>query len=256
MTDSLAYRSDMSIQRAGMSKNSKINDEGVGKALVTEDPFIKLINAIPSIKVMEYQPLMNIAELINNVTSIFGMGMRIGEGAFDALLKGKDTDNESALKKFFDLCTDFKNGAVKNILDKFEGDKPGGKDDAEFLGTFKLPYIMYKHALHYVTLNTYEFPYFGNNYMVGGGKHGWADSTFAGGFGKMFGSGFEELAKSFNINITTRPMFNMEGNGEPYPAVEFELNLFNYNLQALVHNFLLVNTLVPNNMWIQRGIFQ
>ena len=56
-TDSLAYRSDISIQRAGLSKASTVNDAGKaggGDSSVADDPFVKLVNAIPSIKVVEF----------------------------------------------------------------------------------------------------------------------------------------------------------------------------------------------------------
>ena len=193
---------------------------------MSEDPFVKLVNAIPSIKVVEFQPVINIAELINNVTSIFGMGAALGDAAADLLSGGKDHRIEEATQKFFDKCTSFGEGSVIDNIYKQFGNQPFGVPSAEFLGMFDFPYIMYRYALRYTVLNTYEFPYFGNNYMVGRGSQGWRDSTLANMMPGMVG----DIAKHLNVNITTRPMFSLDGNGEPYPAVEFELNLFNYNL--------------------------
>lgn len=128
--------------------------------------------------------------------------------------------------EFFNRCTSFGKGSlINNICDEF-GQSRFGTPSAEFVGLFDFPYIMYKHALRYTVLNTYEFPYFGNNYMVGRGSQGWHDSTLA----NILPGAVSDVAKYLNVNITTRPMFSLDGNGEPYPAVEFELNLFNYNL--------------------------
>lgn len=82
-----------------MSKASTVNDArvaGGGDSSVADDPFVKLVNAIPSIKVVEFQPVINIAELINNVTSIFGMGAALGDAAADLLSGGKDHRIEEA----------------------------------------------------------------------------------------------------------------------------------------------------------------
>lgn len=110
---------------------------------------------------------MNIAELINNVTAMFSLGHKAGETAFQALLEGEVKTIGEDFMEFFDLCV---NGtAAKNILDKFGyqeseetfGGELPGPDDPEFVGTFKLPYVLYRHALRYTVMNTYEFPFFG-----------------------------------------------------------------------------------------------
>ena len=70
---------------------------------------------------------------------------------------------------------------------------------------------------------------------------------FVGGMlGKMFG----------NIGISWTPWWDAtSGNGTEEPQVVVTFDLFNDTNEAALYNFIFVNTLVPNNKWIQYGLF-
>lgn len=44
--------------------------------------------------------------------------------------------------------------------------------------------------------------------------------------------------------------------GMKYPTLNVNFSLFNDTLESAINNFLFINTIAPNNMWIQMGILQ
>ena len=60
-----------------------------------------------------------------------------------------------------------------------------------------------------------------------------------------------------NINISMLPWWDAKaGNATPHPEVSVEFDLFNDTVESSVFNFIFVNTIVPNNKWVQYNLFQ
>ena len=67
-----------------------------------------------------------------------------------------------------------------------------------------------------------------------------------------------DLASMFinNIGINYTPWWNAEaGHSTKCSDITIKFDLFNDNLENAVSNFIFVNTIVPNNMWLQYGLF-
>ena len=59
-----------------------------------------------------------------------------------------------------------------------------------------------------------------------------------------------------NIGINYMPWWNAESGAKTIePAVNLKFELFNDSYEAALANFLFVNTIVPNNKWIQYNMF-
>lgn len=130
------------------------------------------------------------------------------------------------------------------------------------------PYTLYYRLQSCVTTNVYEVPAIDNDKRIlasGGGNKGWGDGSDimgAGGFrisnilGKIPVIG--NLANMIlgNIGINYMPWWNAEsGSKTVEPAVNLKFDLFNDSLEAAINNFIFVNTLVPNNKWVQYNMF-
>ena len=92
------------------------------------------------------------------------------------------------------------------------------------------------------------------------GTPGWSDggrlelvNTFLGNV-PVLGS----LLKSVlgNVRVNYLPWWDSNaGHGTPEPDVTIKFDLFNDTAEAALYNFIFVNTLVPNNKWIQYNVF-
>lgn len=135
-----------------------------------------------------------------------------------------------------------------------------GKLDT-YLLTF--PYQLYYRLQSCVTTNIYELP--GKTaddllYSAQGDK-GW-DGGKAISVGNSFLSKIPVIGGILNnvlgnIQINYMPWWDSgKGSGTQPPQVEITFDLFNDTAEAAMMNFIFVNTVVPNNMWIQYGMFQ
>jgi len=118
-----------------------------------------------------------------------------------------------------------------------------------FLGDkYKLWYdfvvFIYRQIMSYDITHYYKLPYSGNINFGSNGSTGWKD-------GKLLRNGFKFIS---DINIDRVPMWRYEGaEGD---SISFELNLFNDTLYSALANFRFIHTIIPNNMWLQHGVFQ
>lgn len=132
------------------------------------------------------------------------------------------------------------------------------------------PYTLYYNLQSCVTTNIYEVPGASADKTImksGGGMHGWTDggSDFmsAGGF-RLTGllskiPGVGNLANMIlgNIGINYMPWWNAEsGSKTQEPQIDIKFDLFNDSAEAAMANFIFVNTIIPNNKWIQYNMFQ
>lgn len=60
-----------------------------------------------------------------------------------------------------------------------------------------------------------------------------------------------------NLQINWMPLWNAKDGAQnaSHPKVTVKFDLFNDTEDAAIQNFLFVNTLIPNNMYIQYGMF-
>lgn len=129
------------------------------------------------------------------------------------------------------------------------------------------PYTLYYKLQSCVTTNLYEVPAVDNEHRVmsSNGQAGW------GGGEGMLGSGEFRISKLLgnvpvlgsilnmifgNIGINFMPYWDANnGTKTKEPVVTLKFNLFNDSYNAALFNFIFVNTLIPNNKWIQYNMF-
>lgn len=131
------------------------------------------------------------------------------------------------------------------------------------------PYTMYYNLQSCVTTNIYEVPGTESNKRIGtaDGSAGWGsgdDFMSSGGFrvsnllGKIPVLG--DLANMIlgNVGINYTPWWNAKAgtDGSKEPGIEIKFDLFNDSAQAAMINFIFVNTIIPNNKWVQYNMFQ
>lgn len=146
------------------------------------------------------------------------------------------------------------------------------QNNKTYPGSFVMafPYTMYYLLQSCVTTNIYEIPAAQTSKNIlasGGGMAGWTD----GGDDFMSSGGFRmsnllgkipvigNLANMIlgNIGINYMPWWNApSGAKTKEPQVEIKFDLFNDSTEAALANFIFVNTIVPNNKWIQYNMFQ
>ena len=129
----------------------------------------------------------------------------------------------------------------------------------------KFPHMIYYKLQSCTTTGIYELPCLKQDKMLysSNGAAGWNVDENSGWrflpkslqslpfvgpmLGKMFG----------NIGISWTPWWDAtSGNATEEPQVDITFDLFNDTNEAALYNFIFVNTLVPNNKWIQYGLFQ
>jgi hypothetical protein len=92
------------------------------------------------------------------------------------------------------------------------------------------------------------------------GKEGWGGSSI--GIENTFlmkVPGLDKILKSIfgNVRINYMNWWDAEsGSKTEEPEVTIKFSLFNDTADSAMMNFIFINTIVPNNMWIQYGLFQ
>lgn len=131
----------------------------------------------------------------------------------------------------------------------------------------KFPFIMYYKLQSYSTLNVYELPCALDGMWSTKGGAGWGvdgfaltnlmkgkDSMLSKVFSMVTGLG-ENLVDRVRINYMPRwDAGKGAGEGAYTDQVQVKFTLFNDTEQAALMNFIFVNTIVPNNMWLQYGM--
>lgn len=117
----------------------------------------------------------------------------------------------------------------------------------------KIPYMFYYRLMSATSTNIYEVPYNGKMILEsqGGGfnKSGLGDlstseNTFLGTMINWFG-------KNIRTNITP----TWDGPQDTPTKIDIDFTLYNDDIKSAIKNFIFVNTLVPNNKWLQYHIF-
>lgn len=117
----------------------------------------------------------------------------------------------------------------------------------------KMPYMFYYRLMSATSTNIYEVPYNGKMILEsqGGGfsKSGLGDlstseNTFLGTMINWFG-------KNIRTNITP----TWDGPQDTPTKIDIDFTLYNDDIKSAMKNFIFVNTIVPNNKWLQYHIF-
>lgn len=145
-----------------------------------------------------------------------------------------------------------------------------GRSQGYYVMTF--PYMMYYTLQSCVTTNIYEVPAIDSAKRIldngQNGESGWnsgsdllTSNTFR--LGKLLGGEGGGIVSTVvnalfgNIGINYTPWWDAAtGTGTQEPALELTFDLFNDSFDAALANFIFVNTIIPNNRWIQYNMFQ
>ena len=225
-----------------------------------------LLDKIPTIRIREYQQDAKLNQVLN-LFGAFTEGWKLGSEAGSSTGNGWSLSETgkmiwTVLKKIITtlptiLVKGYKD--VRSLYDDNVNDNysPGSTGDHQ-LDSFilKIPYLLYYRMMSTFTTNIYEVPFTGKSIITSDGTTGWSDY----GLKNMntTGSGiFSELLNFFgkNIRISTTPIWDgtSETTGSTY-TIQF--TLFNDTAGAATQNFIFINTIFPNNRWLQYHIYQ
>lgn len=239
-----------------------------------------VLDHIPGVQIREFLPDTRLDQCINLFSDMMSNVMKL------AAKSSKDVkdnpENKSEENRFKDFSTKLLNTARYAFSYFVGGTNPDFLDDVkigsdEFTSynfandsgqkirkyVMDFPFSLYYRLQSCVTTNIYEIPAIDTDkrIMSSSGQKGWGDSST--GFrvtdflGKIPLIG--DLAKNIlgNVGINYMPWWNAEsGSATTEPVVNLKFDLFNDSLEAALYNFIFVNTLVPNNKWIQYNMFQ
>ena len=165
------------------------------------------------------------------------------------------------LMKAFDILTgkDF----INAIQGNFEQITATCGNDADLCNyVLKFPYTFYYNLQSCQNTGIYELPCIQSDkrILTSDGTPGWEAGT---GFKvgglltkiPLIGSMLSNILG--NIGIHYMPWWDSDaGIKVPEPEIEIKFDLFNDTVEAALVNFIFVHTLLPNNKWIQYGMFQ
>ena len=122
------------------------------------------------------------------------------------------------------------------------------------------PFMMYYKLLSYVTTNIYEFPCKIDEAYNIQGSAGWNSGSQ--GLDNDWIDKIPGLGKILKMSMFSNIRINYVAHWDPktghtgmsYPALKVNFSLFNDTLESAINNFIFVNTIAPNNMWIQMGL--
>ena len=224
-----------------------------------------LLDSIPSIQIREY---LQDAKL----NMVFDLFQQFGNGWTDGTTSGEKAKEENENSKqplstvlsgiglqvwnFIKAVTrDFGDIMLKATSAQLDTTRFAIKGlSTQTKSVLNFPYMLYYRLMSTTTTNIYEVPYNGQIMYEsqGGGfsKGGLGGLTTDGK--SIFGQFVNWFGK--NIRINTTPTW--DGPQDTPTKVEIDFSLYNDTIDAAIMNFIFVNTIVPNNKWIQYGIFQ
>lgn len=116
--------------------------------------------------------------------------------------------------------------------------------------TIKLAHALYYRMVGSVTTNVYNIPNVQTQHMQSNGSQGWPNPNGL-GISTTNNSWVGKLLNFVggNMKIVTEPIWNAEFGGSG-TSIDINLNLFNDTYEHAINNFLFVNTIVPQNMFL------
>lgn len=137
-------------------------------------------------------------------------------------------------------------------------DSFNGRDNPRFKYVMKFPYWMYYMLQSCTTTNIYEVPAVSEDKTVisSNGQAGWNEMDFSITKTKLFGFDISYIGKLMgNVGVNFLPFWDASSarrtNGDD---ITIKFDLFNDTLDGALMNFIFVNTIAPNNKWVQYNI--
>ena len=249
-----------------------------------------LLDSIPGIQIREYLPDIKLDQVITFINEILDALVNGSKGIFDsknlgdavkddaksiskifAALQKRYTENPAdkiitdltwLIKYVFSVTEDNKS-LISDVLksgnadDGMKFDQFSDKGDYQKMKNFvfRLPYLLYYRLQSCTTTNIYELPYtdWGSPLYSSNGGPGWEGVN---AFGiksalSLIGSILPP------VNIQMAPFYNAyAGENTPEDGITISFDLFNDNAKAAMNNFIFVNTIIPQNRWLQYGLLQ
>ena len=220
-----------------------------------------MLDDMPDIDIREY---LQDAKL----NMVFDLFQSFGNGMSDGLTSGENDKNSGASSPFKTLSEfgmrvwNFIKSMTTNFGEIMTAASSGLMDDQTFninnpdynAYVLKFPYMLYYRLMSATSTNIYNVPYNGNVlYESNGGgfsKGGLGGLTTNGS--SIFGQFVNWFGK--NIRINTTPTW--DGPQDVPTKVDIDFSLYNDSLDGALKNFIFVNTIVPNNKWLQYHAFQ
>lgn len=248
-------------------------------ASVTVD---EILNSLPGIQIREYLPdtaldqcINFFSDLLKNMTNFFKKSVDEATSTNNSQPEAQSNDN-NVMKKILNTtwyAMKYITGSEDvdpSILDSVKSDAAKmdmWKDGGHKLGVMQFPFTLYYRLQSCLTTGVYELPAIKDDRIMyhSEGHAGWEGDGLNGGFRLVdkgldslpFGLGTVAKALLGNIGISWTPWWDAaKGNATPEPEVSVKFDLFNDTAEAAMMNFIFVNTIVPNNKWIQYGLFQ
>lgn len=244
-----------------------------------------ILNAIPGIQIREFLPDTRLDQCINFFKDLIAAASTLFKK--DSSTSGDKNqsgtvDVRRLMKQIVDVSTfaiQYMTGTTKenfytdlqlsaNTDLPFSSYKSDIYDNSPGNYVIKFPYILYYRLQSCVTTNIYEIPAIPTNKQIlySDGTAGWgtgSDIMSKGGFrisdmlGKLPGVGILTNMMLGNIGVNYMPWWDApSGARTVMPDIEITFDLFNDTANAALMNFIFVNTIVPNNMWVQYNMFQ
>lgn len=254
-----------------------------------------IFNSIPGIQIREFLPDTRLEQtmdffskvieiLLDSAKAAGASGMSFIKDMFNkdssSNASQSQASNDGITDKITRVCTFIKNYLTGVTTDNFYSDtfknysKPLPLSSCKNFGDlttyiYKFPYTMWYQLQSCTTTNIYELPCLidGKMMYASDGSLGWPGTTL--GFGKTFGDGIVGKLMGMtkiggmvssllgNLNVSVTPWWDArEGIKTAYPDVVVKFDLFNDTAYNALFNFIFVNTIVPNNKWVQYNLFQ
>lgn len=257
------------------------------KLLYTRDgqdlTYADMLDNIPSIQIREFLPDTKLDQLLDVIAGLMDILKKLISGLFEKkegeeeqknqnqniIIKLKNilvyltgTEKPSLIEDIISLYSDSNGNEKSDVTDSASSDfKIKNNRSNDYV--IKLVYLLYCKLQSFATTNIYELPgeIDGNSmYKSPDGMAGWKSdksgimSLSEIGGGKGFGGFLSKLVP--NVSINYMPFWDPKGVAKAEPAIKLKLSLVNDTLYGSIHNFIFVNTLVPNNRYLQYNIFQ
>lgn len=244
------------------------------KASITYDD---IFDAIPGIQIREFLPDTKLDQCINlfndlmdKFKEIFTQSKDNNTAANEQSKTKTDSGFAEKLLKTSWFALNYLVGTENpNLYTDVMGDlekvkmpnyNPSDKNLKAYVLNF--PYLLYYRLQSCVTTNIYEVPGMTNKsmYTSESGLAGWEGSSgfrISGLLNKIPLIGGMINGILGNVGINYMPWWDAEKGAQvKEPEIEIKFDLFNDNQDAALYNFIFVNTIVPNNKWIQYNLFQ
>lgn len=162
---------------------------------------------------------------------------------------------------FYTEMTNLKEMQMPGYIEKWGKNKKGVEEplDKTLSYILQFPFLMYYRLQSCLTVNIYEVPGLNQDKSLydSDGTGGWGDAGWRLTFGNI--PFVSKMLEGIFGNIGTHftPWWDAkEGTKVAEPQINIKLDLFNDTNEAAMINFIFVNTIVPNNKWIQYNMFQ